>query len=354
MKNLITIKHLFFAALFLTTLYSCKKEDDNNDDKFLTEGGVIILNEGQFQAGNGSVSFFNPNNSELINDLFNQQNNRPLGDVVQSVHIEGNKAYIVVNNSSKIEIVDIADFKSLGTISGFTSPRYILPVSSSKAYVTDLFSGTISIVNLNNNTISGTISSTGWTEELVLVNGKVFVTNKESDYVYVINPNNDTKEDSITVAGGPNSLKVDRNGKIWVLCGGWTTYDANWTPINTVAGGIARINPSNLSVELNISLSNATDTPNKLRINGAKDKLYFLNNGVYAMDISASSFPSNAFVAQGTSSFYSLGVHPTSGDVYVGDAIDFVQRGLVYRYSSNGTLIEEFLVGINPTDFVFN
>jgi len=354
MKNLITFKQLLIAALIFTTLYSCKKDDDNTDDKFLTEGGVIILNEGQFQSGNGSVNFFNPENSELINELFNQQNNRPLGDVVQSIHIEGNKAYIVVNNSSKIEIVDIADFKSLGTITGFTSPRYILPVSNSKAYVTDLFSGTISIVNLNNNTISGTISSTGWTEELALVNGKVFVTNKESDYVYVINPNNDTKEDSLVVAGGPNSLKVDRNGKLWVLCGGWTTYDVDWTPINTIEGGIARINPLNLSVEATIALNNNSDTPSKLRINGAKDKLYFLNNGVYSMDISSSSFPSTAFVSQGTANFYGLGVHPISGDVYVGDAIDFQQRGLVYRYSSNGALIEEFLVGINPTDFAFN
>lgn len=353
MKKTLILKQLIIATFLTLTLFSCKKDDDNPNDAFLQPGNVIVLNEGQFMAGNASVSFFNTSNSDLIVDLFESQNNRPLGDVLQSIYIADQKAYLVVNNSGKIEIVDTRDFKSLGTITGFTSPRYILPVSSQKAYVSDLFSGSISIVNLNTNTITGTITTNGQTEEMLLVGGRVYVANTGSSYVYVINPNNDTKEDSILVAGGPNSMRVDQNGKVWVLSQGLTEYDQDWNIVDQVPGGLYKINPTNKSVELSFSFS-TSDFPTKLNINGSKNKLYFLNNGVFSMNISDVNLPGSAFISQGTASFYGLGVNPSNGDIYVGDAIDFVQRGVVYRYSADGTLIEQFLAGINPNGFAFN
>ena len=38
-------------------------------------------------------------------------------------------------------------------------------------------------------------------------------------------------------------------------------------------------------------------------------------------------------------------------DSYVADAIDYQQQGIVYRYSSEGELIDEFYVGIIPGAF---
>jgi len=42
---------------------------------------------------------------------------------------------------------------------------------------------------------------------------------------------------------------------------------------------------------------------------------------------------------------------PRRGDVYVADAIDYQQQGIVYRYSSEVKLIDEFYVGIIPGAF---
>ena len=47
------------------------------------------------------------------------------------------------------------------------------------------------------------------------------------------------------------------------------------------------------------------------------------------------------------------GVDPRTGEIYVADAVDYSQAGLVRRYSSDGKLIDQFRVGINPNGFAF-
>ena len=346
-KNLF---YLLVAALFLIT--SCNKDDDNNNNNdSLFQGGAFVLNEGQFQAGNGTVSFYDPENQTVENNIFENINDFPLGDVVQSMTIHNNKAYIVVNNSGKIEVVDINTFEYEGTILNLTSPRYILPVNGSKAYVTDLFSNTISVVNLSSNTISSTIAVNGNTEELVLASGKVFVTNRSENYVYVINPNNDNIEDSVEVAAGPSSIQVDNAGKVWVLCGGKTLYDENWNVTGQEPGGLYKINASNLSVETALDFT-TNDSPSKLRINEASNELYYLNDGVFNLNTSSSSLPGSAIIPSNGRSLYALNIAP-NGDIYTADAIDFLQSGIVYRYASDATLIDEFTTDIAPNGVYF-
>jgi YVTN family beta-propeller protein len=345
-KNLF---YLFVAALCLMT--SCNKDDDDNNNNSIFQGGAFVLNEGQFQQGNGSVSFYNPENETVENNIFENINDFPLGDVVQSMTIFDNKAYIVVNNSSKIEIVNLNTFEYLGTISNLTSPRYILPVSATKAYVTDLFSNTISVINLSSNSISSTIAVNGNTEELALASGKVFVTNRSEDYVYVINPNTDNIEDSIELAAGPSSIQIDNNGKVWVLCSGKTLFDEDFNVIGQEAGGLYKINASNLNVETALDFS-TNDSPSRLRINAGGNQLYFLNNGIFAMSTTSSSLPSNVLIPSNGRSLYALNIAP-NGDIYTADAIDFQQSGLVYRYSSDATLIDEFTTDIAPNGVYF-
>lgn len=346
-KNLF---YLLIAALFLFT--SCNKDDDGqNGGDSLFQGGAFVLNEGQFNAGNGSISFYNLETDSVENNIFENINDFPLGDVVQSMTIYDNKAYIAVNNSSKIEVVNINTFEYEGTIMNLTSPRYILPVNGSKAYVTDLFSNTISVVNLSSKTISKTIAVNGNTEELVLAGGKVFVTNRSEDYVYVINPSNDNIEDSITVAAGPSSIQVDNSGKVWVLCSGKTLFDEEWNVVGQEPGGLYRINANNLSVETALDFT-TNDSPSRLRINASGNELYYLNSGIFNMSASSSSLPSSPIISENNRSLYALNIAP-NGDIYTADAIDFQQNGIVYRYTSDGNLIDEFTTGIAPNGVYF-
>ncbi|MCX6182375.1 MAG: YncE family protein [Bacteroidetes bacterium] len=340
------MKSFHFLSIITSVIFctSCIKDKPPVDNSKVdtSSSGVYITNEGTFQFGNASVSYYNVADNAVQEDLFKPANNRDLGDVAQSMCIYNNKIYIVVNNSGKIEVVDSKTFLSQGTITGLTSPRYFVPVSDSKAYVSDFKSDKISIINLSNNTVSGNISCTGWTEEMIFSSGKVFVTNQRRNKLYVINTSADAITDSIVVGYGSNSIKEDKNGKLWVLCGG----DDNLK----IAASLHCLNPLNLQVEQSFSI--ISGSPWRLKTNGSKDTLYFLNNGVFMMPITG-ALPSQSFIPAGNKSFYGLGVDPVSGVIYVADAMDYVQKSTVYRYKSDGTLISSFKSGITSGDFYF-
>lgn len=343
-------RFLLLAVAFIVTTYSCRK--DNPDDQLNppitvgTSGGVYITNEGNFQFGNATVSYYNIVNESVAEDLYEAANGNPLGDVCQSMYLFTGKAYVVVNNSGKIVVVNATTFEEEAVISGFASPRYFLPVNNSKAYVTDLTSNTISVLNLTNNSITGSIAITGWEEELAMVYGKVFVTNVESDKVYVINAANDLVEDTIQIGYSSNSIKEDKNGKLWVLCAGSQT--------DGILASLHRINPVTNTVEQSFQFPNSSDAPLRLSLNGSNDTLYFLNGSVFQMPITSADLPETALIEKGSHNFYGIGIDPNSSTIYVSDAIDYVQRGVIYRYKNDGTLLGSFQAGIIPGNFYFN
>ncbi len=346
LKNLILFSYFLICYFF----FSCRKdkppEKSNPEISFNNNGGVYIACEGNFQFGNAKISYYDVEKDSATEDIFQPANNFPLGDVCQSMYFFNERIYIVVNNSGKIVVVNKKDFKLIATITGFISPRYFLPVSNNKAYITDYNSNTISIVDLSSNTIVGNVPCEGWTEELILSYGKVFITNYSKDKIYVINSSDDLLEDSIQVGSAPNSIKEDKNGKLWVLCGGSQT--------SSIYAGLHRINPITKQVEKSFQFPNLSDSPWRLDINGTNDTLYFLNSGVFRMEINSTALPNSSFILQGTKKFYGIGIEPSTGIIYVADAIDYVQRGKVYRYKSDGNLLNTFPVGIIPGDFYFN
>jgi hypothetical protein len=343
------LKYLLFVLIL--PIVSCRKDkpEETAQPKVSVgnSGGVYITDEGNFQFGNAKVSYYDIANAMVAEDLFQPANNVSLGDVCQSMYLLNGKAYIVVNNSGKVVVVNPLSFVTTTTITGFTSPRYFLPVSNNKAYVTDLYSNAITIVDLSSNSISGKISCTGWTEELTLVYGKAFVTNIRRNKVYVVNTATDVVIDSIAVSYGTSSIKQDKNGKLWVLCSG--------DKATNKYAGLHRINPITNQVELSLPFPNIADSPSRLSINGNLDVLYYLlSDGVHQLNITDIALNSVALIPKGTRNFYGLGVDPKDGVIYVSDAIDYVQRGVVSRYQPNGTLINSFKAGITPNNFYFN
>lgn len=345
-KRSASIHVLVAATVFLVACRKDKPEDPTTPPVQMgQEGGVYITNEGNFQWGNATVSYYDNASGAVSEDLYQPANGTALGDVCQSMAIYNGKGYLVLNNSDKVVVVDPNTFVQQAEITGFTSPRYLLPVSNAKAYVTDLSSDAITIVDLTANTISGSIPCNGATEELVLAYGKAFVTNTSSPYLYVIDSATDAITDSINVGRGANSIVQDANGKLWVLCSGYMGQGISPT--------LQRVDPVSLEVEATFTFANTSDSPWRLCINGDHDQLYFLNDAVYRMHIADAGLPSTPFIAAADRNFYSLGVDPESDVIYVADAVDYVQRGVVYRYAASGTEINQFHAGIIPGGFCF-
>lgn len=335
---------LALVALSVVVLSSCKDEGgDPIEPTPSTYQGAFILNEGGFLKGNASIDFYSRGEAKLTQNLFSNINSRPLGDIFQSMYKVNNNYYLVVNNSSKIEVVNTETFKSVGTISNLGSPRFMLVPSASngtKAYVTDLFNNVIHVISLTSNTQTKTINLNGWSENLVEAGGNVYVNNWSNKKVYVIDPSADAVKDSVELTDYPNGIVVDANKKVWVLVDSTATTPAK----------LVRINPSTNTIEGSIDFA-AGETASKLAINGAGDKLYYLNNtGVFEVAMSANTLPTTAKKA---GSFYGLGIDPIDGSIYLGDAIDFNQNGTVTRIKADGSETT-FKVGIVPGGFFFN
>ena len=327
---------------------SCKKKNTNEivDAFSLSQGSsVIVVNEGNFQWSNASVTYYNKSDNSVKDNIFTLVNDRPLGDVAQSILIINNLAYIVVNNSQKIEVVSLPDFKTVNTIKGFVSPRYILPVNSQKAYVTDLYANKIYVLDLTNNVISGEIICNGSTEEMVLKDDKVYITNTRTKYLYLIDINSDNIVDSVNIGYAASSIRLDNNNNIWVMCAGNRDISehAGIYKINTITKGVDK------SYDLGISL-NIWD---KLELNNEKDTIYYMNNGIYKMPVSSTNLPSSPFIACNGKLFHGIGIDPQTGIIYIADAIDYVRKGKIYRYSRNGSIINSFDAGVIPSGFCF-
>jgi YVTN family beta-propeller protein len=336
-----------FVSCISALMISCKKDTpaDETPADLTKDHGVFIVNEGNYLWSNASVTYYDFTDATYKDDIFNEVNHRPLGDVAQSLSVANGKAYIVVNNSNKIEIVDLASFASVGVITGLTSPRYFLPLTASKAYVSDLYCNSVSVVDLATNTKTASIPCKGSTEEMLLSGSEVFVTNTRTDKIYIINSNTDVVKDSLKLGFASNSLAMDKNGKLWVFCAG----DA----ANSIHASLHRVNTTSHSIELSYTLPDALDIWDKMRMNAAKDTLYYMDNGIYQMPITASTLPSTPLITKGSRIFHGLAVNPFDNSLFVSDAVDYIQKGKVYYYSSTGVLKGSINTGIIPVDFYF-
>src|SRR5688572_27698030 len=111
----------YFLFLTLTLFVAC---DDEEKVKGEFDNKVFVINEGNYLDADGTVSAIDPRSGVVVHDIFGSVNEgRALGDVVQAMTIHEDKAYIVVNNSNKIEVVNANTFESISVIDDLSLPR---------------------------------------------------------------------------------------------------------------------------------------------------------------------------------------------------------------------------------------
>ncbi len=330
-----------------------KKTDPDTVTVATYDKGIFVINEGNYNWGNASVTYLDNATNTVVQDIFSKSNNRSLGDVAESMALSGDFGYLVINNSNRIEVVSVKDFKSAGTITGLHSPRFFKAVDSTKAYVTNL-QNYISVIDLRTNTVTGSIPTTSWTETLIPYDRFMLVTSigrfsepsvKRNAHILVIDTQTDAVVDSIQSGKEPVGIAIDKKQKVWVLCsGGYDNYEAP---------SILRINPELRMIEKTFTFADTSAVPSRLCINPGGDTLYFLMGGVFQMPVSSTALPSSPLIPAGGRNFYGLDIHPKSGNLYVTDARDYVQNGTAYQYSVHGKLIKEYPAGRIPGSFCF-
>ena len=109
------LRQILPAALCLSALGGCMKWDYGRTEDFsATEQGLFIVNEGMFQYGNATLSYYDPETKTVENEVFHRANAFKLGDVAQSMTLHNGVGWIAVNNSHVVFAVDPDTFREVG------------------------------------------------------------------------------------------------------------------------------------------------------------------------------------------------------------------------------------------------
>jgi hypothetical protein len=331
------IQHITRLVIFISICYGCKppaRESDPLPD--LHNTGMYIVNEGGYMVGNGSVSFYDSTTNAVTQDLFALKNNKPAGDVCQSLSFFNNTFYLVVNNSGKVEVLDV-DFINTKTITGLTSPRYIA-YANTKGYITDLYGKGVSVLNTNSNTIEKKISINFWTEEILSYHDTLYVTSPTSKYLYLIDGTNELLKDSIDIGFGSSSIAIDHNNLLWILCNG--------NQAAAILPSLVCVNPATRAIVRTIHAASYSTYASKINYNPTNKCMYWIDGGVYKIDTDNNASVKELVIDGTGKTFYGLAIKPTNGDVAVSDAGDYSQRSTIYLYTPNGIERNSFRAGV--------
>jgi len=358
------------SALFFA---SCSDDDDNlGDNKYVPLGsydsGILVLNQGGFGHGDASLSYISFDLGTFQNNIFSLVNDgADLGDTGQDVGFNGDLAYVVLNASNKIEIVNRYTLVSVGTIAaGLDNPRYIA-FYNGKGYVTNWGDGGVTtddyvaVIDLSSNTVTANIPVIEGPERIIENGGKLYVA-QTGGYGYgnkisVIDPGTNAVSTTITVGDVPNAMQIKDN-TLYVSCGGKPSF----ADVET-AGSLVRINLAD-NTSSTMAFAAATQHPANLVIND-NNLYYTVDDGIYKMALTSGELPAApAFTTteQGVYGVYSFAVK--NNRIYVGDAVDYMSNGKVYVYTKGdtnagetgaiGTLESSYTVGVIPAGFYFN
>jgi len=342
--------------LFPLLLIGCKQESNSIETNCLkssAKGSYLILNEGNFNWGLGSLTLFRESDSTLVSDVFQCQNSEPAGNVLQSIYQKGEELFLVVNNSRKIEVLDADNLKRKRVITNLNSPRYVIE-SQQKLFVSDLYNNKIAVLGINETEPKRAIVTGGWTEKMFALNANTIATirtfrmgqiNRLPAAVLFLDSEMEIITDSVVVN---NAIMDAFQLGNFLLC---TT--SNYEVPGSDSLLIFDINEKKLISS--ILLSGTKGRVGKLVYSNADKAIYYVKYDLFKISWSPISSigigkPEMVLPKQPGQEFYGLWAHPSMPLVTIMDAKDYTSQGEVLFFDTqNQVITNKIMAGVIPT-----
>ncbi len=344
-KNLLALLlPLLLSGVFLFS--SCKKDPVPTPTPGRYEKGVFVVNEGPF-GGTGTITWHDPATNETVQDIFGKANNgAALGQFVQSLSFHNGKGYIVVNGANRVVVVDAGTFEYLDTIGGLALPRFFQSLDDNYAYISqwgaDGVNGSVAKVDLRTNKIIKTIPTGAGPEKMLLSGGFLWVANSGGfgvdSTIAHISTGTENGAVRIPVAGQYNPACLAKaagatNYPFAVLCRGDYLHTSS-------TGWLTRADDPNVGGTATVQgADDLTTSPDGYTY-------YFIGGGAVF------SYDNLGLKKLFDQAAYSLTCHPTTGELYCGDAKDFASNGEVIVRKPTGEKVGSFAVGIAPGEII--
>jgi len=358
-KTLRNISAMFILVLILAPILwnGCRSNPtEPSGSTPVSTTGVYVVNEGNYQHGNSSLTVYLPDSGKAYQDVFGLANGRNLGDTGNDIVIYGEKAYIVVSGSQRIEVISLATNKSIGTITfpGKRDPYKLVILNDAKAFVTNVSDSSVTEFNPSTLQVVTDRIKVGLNPMgIVATNGKIYICNSGFGYdstVTVLNATNGGLIKTVSVGDSPSDIGVGPNNEVIVKCDGRSDYGR---PVNDTPGSISKINADNDVVFSKVTLPLATyGHPGRMTISSKGVGFFQAKNGVvkFAYTGSIINVGGNPI---STIAGYGLAYDDVTDRLYVTDPRDYIQLGDVYILDANGATLKQFLAGVIPGAIAF-
>lgn len=351
-KNLFkTVLLAVVAGLFV----ACDDDEPNVTPPVEIKNGAYIVNNGYWNANNGSIQFYNYETDLVSGDLFKQENGRGIGDA-QDLCIYGSKLYVTCSASAKLEILNLKG-KVIKTIplqiskEKSIAPRQ-LTAADGKVYFTS-YNGTVSKVDTLTLSIEETVEVGPYPESLTIADNKLYVNISDrgaADQIAVVDLKTFTKITDIKVLLNPYNQSLTANGKVYfVSCG---TYDDPQIPeADRILQTMQCLDPKTNEV---------TELCHASAIAYYNNKMYCIyadfytpdKNSIFTYDLTTGETKSLIDPSE-VKSPTAINVNPSNGDIYISASGESGAPGTVYVYDQTGKMKKELEVGVNPAGVRF-
>lgn len=379
-------KILFLPLLCLAVLFACREIElvvpteyellpGVPIDPDARPAGMYLLNEANMGSNKSSIDYVDFRNAYYVRNIYAERNPevvKELGDVGNDIQIYGNKLYAVINCSHKVEVMDVRTCKRIGQVY-IPNCRYIR-FAKGKAYVS-AYVGPVAIdpnaqlgavyeVDTASLAVTRKVTVGYQPDELEVLGEYLYVANsggyRAPDYdstVSVVEIYGMKQIQKIPVGINLHRIRKDRYGKLWVTSRG----DYNTIPSRLYVLDRKDKNSKEMVVK------DTLDIPcSEMYIQG--DSLYFYsvewnkqterNTVTYGIiDVRTGQLVTDHFITDGTEQDivipYGICVHPTTGDIYVTDAKNYVSSGVLHCYDRHGKKKWSVRTGDIPAHMAF-
>ena len=355
---------LLLIAVCAAIMASCRDDDivvypttnDTGHRDSTQYYGLYVLNEGNMGSNKCTLDFLDLTTGIYSRNIYPSRNPSQvmeLGDVGNDIKIYGSSLWMVVNMSNKVEVADArtavsrghADIPNCRCIAFDGAYAYV------SSYVGEIGSESVlgGVYKVDTATLEVTAKVTvGYQpDELAVIGGKLYVANSGGYQVIngkpydrrvsVIDLKTFTKERDIDVAPNLSLIRPDKHGRLWVASrGDGKAYPSRLYMLEPDANG-------------QMALTDSIDTP----VGGmciAGDSLFFYSSSAHTQGGQNSTFglvdlttltitnrqPIMPPAESPIKTPYGIIVNPSTRDIYVMDATNYVSSGKLYCFSKDG------------------
>lgn len=347
------IYHYLFLGILLVFTFSCTSDPvEMPQGEF--EKGVLIINEGAFGANDGEIYHYDQDADAVTANIFERVNSRPFAGLIQQlVHHES--YFYLVANTGKVEIVNAADFVSVGAVN---SDRLVIPrdlaVAGEKLFISDYgpyddqWNNPDSFIAVVQGKEGGAVSKTipvpSQPEGLMVVGERLLVACASGREVVVINTQTEEVVSNLPLPEGSPYSFFNYSGQLYV-------YARNATHVY-----FYQLNISTLTITNSIEIQVANSIYNGNFALGENGSVYIIQTAgstdkIVVVSLSAGEIlDDNLFEG---SNLYGLGYDSTSKNLYIGDNAGWQANGKVLVVNEGGVLQQTLNAGKGPSGFLF-